>query len=51
MSGGKRHESTSRLVCLLVAAFAEEREIAATPAGSVSLRLTKQFREDLRSGG
>ena len=42
---GKLHENLSRLVCLLVAVFAEERELDIDPAGSVSLR-----REDLDRG-
>ena len=38
MPNGFRHESVSRLLCLLVAAFAEERELDYAPAGSLSLR-------------
>ena len=45
MPNGNRHESVSRLVCLLVASFAEERELELKPDGSVSLR-----RQDLARG-
>ena len=38
MPNGYRHESVPRLLCLLMAAFTEERGLDYAPAGSLSLR-------------